>query len=189
MLPLFPKPSESRPKETVMKDAIKKMKELATKHHEGQLRKDDKTPYIEHPKAVVAQLKKWGYDKGDDAWVLAVAWGHDLLEDTECTEQEIRDACGDYADKVLEGIRLLTRDKEIFPVKNDYICNVAEKAPLPLLAVKIADRLCNTRDFLALGRKEKAHAYFLAGTPLFDAPTLTNARIVRSIRHTQIIVS
>lgn len=171
-----------------MREAIENMRALATAHHEGQFRKDGKTPYIEHPRAVVSLLTNWGYGTGDRMWTLAVAWGHDLLEDTDCTEEEIRDACGEIGGQVLDAIRLLSRDKAVFPVKDAYIRNVAEKASAPVLAVKIADRLRNTRDFLALGRKEKARAYFLEGTPLYESPLLTDGNIRRSIDHVRVLV-
>ena len=39
-------------------------------------------PYIEHPRAVVAQLKAWGMTEEANPVPLALAWGHDLVEDT-----------------------------------------------------------------------------------------------------------
>ncbi|MBR1608136.1 MAG: hypothetical protein IJ678_00800 [Kiritimatiellae bacterium] len=67
------------------------LKALAERGHAGQFRKDGKTPYVEHPRAVVSLLGKWGVT---DGVILAVAWGHDLLEDTAIGEAEIRRAGG-----------------------------------------------------------------------------------------------
>ena len=39
---------------------VEKAEEFATKCHEGQFRKDGKTPYINHPRAVVYLLKRVG---------------------------------------------------------------------------------------------------------------------------------
>lgn len=71
----------------------------------------------------------------------------------------------------MEAIKLLSRDKSIFPNKADYIKHIAQVACFPVLAVKIADRICNTLDFLALegAGKGKAAQYFALGEPLFVA--------------------
>jgi hypothetical protein len=50
--------------------------QIARKAHVNQFRRDGVTPYITHPEAVV---KKLGTESDD---VLAVAWLHDVLEDT-----------------------------------------------------------------------------------------------------------
>ena len=62
-------------------DIVTNMERTARKWHDGQFRKDGKTPYIEHPKAVVEQLMAWGFTKESNLLVLAIAWGHDLGED------------------------------------------------------------------------------------------------------------
>ncbi len=48
--------SENRPDLS----AVEQMETLARKYHAGQFRKDGKTPYFEHPAAVVARLRRWG---------------------------------------------------------------------------------------------------------------------------------
>ncbi len=159
-------------------DIVANMERTARKWHEGQFRKDGRTPYIEHPKAVVTLMDEWGFGPGRDGWAVAVAWGHDIIEETpperrEEVERDIRrSVCGLHGEKekVLDAIRLLSRDKEVFPVKADYIRHVAENASQPVLAVKIADRICNTRDFLKLegAGLEKARDYFAEGEQLFQ---------------------
>ena len=51
-----------------MMKPVEYMEALARKYHEGQLRKQCKVPYVEHPAAVVARLRSWGVDEanGDD---------------------------------------------------------------------------------------------------------------------------
>ena len=159
-------------------DVVTNMERTARKWHKGQFRKDGKTPYIEHPKTVATLMNEWGFGPGRDGWAVAVAWGHDIIEETppekrEEAERDIRrSVCGLHGDKekVLDAIRLLSRDKDVFPVKADYIRHVAENASQPVLAVKIADRICNTRDFLKLEGAgiEKARDYFAEGEPLFE---------------------
>jgi hypothetical protein len=144
---------------------VENMKALAERGHEGQVRKDGKTPYAEHPRAVAALLAKWGVD---DAATLAIAWGHDLLEDTVVTEAEIRRAAGPrHAAAVLAGIKALTRDRAAWPDKKEWLKHVARTAPPAALLVKAADRICNARDFLALGDPGKARDYLAQGAPVF----------------------
>ena len=144
---------------------VENMKALAERGHAGQLRKDGRTPYIEHPRAVAALLAKWGVADGA---TLAIAWGHDLLEDTDVSEAEIRRAAGSrHAAAVLAGIKALTRDRAAWPDKKEWLKHVARTAPPAALLVKAADRISNTRDFLALGDPGKARDYLAQGAPVF----------------------
>ena len=52
-------------------------KEIATNAHKGLFRRDGITPYITHPEAVAASLE------GEHPDVIATAWLHDVLEDTD----------------------------------------------------------------------------------------------------------
>ena len=144
---------------------VENMKALAERGHAGQFRKDGKTPYVEHPRAVAALLAKWGVADGA---TLAIAWGHDLLEDTDVSEAEIRRAAGPrHAAAVLAGIKALTRDRAAWPDKKEWLKHVARTAAPAALLVKAADRICNARDFLALGDPAKARDYLAQGAPVF----------------------
>lgn len=144
---------------------VENMKALAERGHAGQFRKDGKTPCIEHPRAVAALLAKWGVA---DGVTLAIAWGHDLLEDTAVTEADIRRAAGPNCGvAILAGIKALTRDKAAWPDKREWLRHVARTAPPEALLVKAADRICNARDFLALGQPAKARDYLAQGAPVF----------------------
>ena len=147
------------------------MEYLAWKWHEGQFRRGPgKMPYREHPKAVVEMLRRWGFNNAEDPLTLAVAWGHDLLEDTKIPESEFDFGGGQQA---LAGVRMLTfrperrmTDEEYDRAKADYIRQIAEKAPAEIVVVKIADRLCNTLDFLKSDSKH-AMKYLEKGAALF----------------------
>ena len=159
-----------------------KMKLLAEHGHAGRFRKDGKTPYIEHPRAVVALLVKWGVT---DEPTLAVAWGHDLLEDTDVTEDEIRLVGGRrHGQAILADIQALTRDKTVWPNKKAWLREVARTASPRALLVKAADRICNTRDFIALGDVAKARDYLAEAAPVFAlAPeTETIAKELETVR-------
>ena len=160
--------------------AVRKMEALARRKHEGQVRKGaERLPYIVHPAAVVDQLKAWGYTETDDPVVIATAWGHDLIEDTDVRDEEILAACGALGDEVLSAIRALSfrpegrlTDAEYDAAKAKYVAGVAQLAP-DILVVKLADRLCNTRDFQAW-KPERAAGYLAKGQFLFAR--LTDAR-------------
>ena len=157
-----------------MQDIVMNMEALARKWHEGAFRKGPgKVPYIVHPEAVVKQLREWGYNESDDAVTLAVAWGHDLLEDTKCPDAEILAAGGD---EVLAGIKALSfkppkyprlTDEEWDKKKDEYIHNVASTAAPEILVVKMADRICNTMDFIRANNKW-GYEYLVLGECLFD---------------------
>ena len=137
------------------------MELLAQIWHAGQYRRGpERTPYIEHPKAVVAKLMEWGVFDDD---TLAMAWGHDLLEDTKCPAKDILRVGGQ---EVLDGIYMLTRDDVRWPKKGGWIAHLAQNAPRPVLLVKASDRLCNALDFIKAGRKEKAMAYLRDSFPV-----------------------
>ncbi len=65
-------------------------------------------PYIAHPHAVVSMLKEWGYSEESDPATLAVAWGHDVLEDTDTPESAIREIDDMLGERILSGIKMLT---------------------------------------------------------------------------------
>lgn len=59
---------------------------LALRAHGGAVRRGKDTPYILHPMEAAAIVESMG---GDEE-LLAAAMLHDVLEDTDCTEEEIR---------------------------------------------------------------------------------------------------
>ena len=105
--------------------------EYATDKHKGQKRigGDD---YITHPMAVCEIVKEQGLDEN---YQIAALF-HDLLEDTDATEEEILGYGG--AD-VLEAVKLLTKYKGY--VMAEYIAAIKNN-PIAF-AVKTADRLHN----------------------------------------------
>lgn len=106
---------------------------FATAMHKGQTRKEG-VPYITHPIAVGEILKEKGY--GIDYIVAGLF--HDLLEDTEATEEEIADIGGEA---VLTAVKLLTKQKGYN--MREYIEGI-KRNPIAF-AVKGADRLHNLR--------------------------------------------
>lgn len=155
---------------------IRTVKALACKYHKGQFRKgSEKVPYIKHPGSVVAKLKEWGVL--EEELSLAVAWGHDLFEDTKITEEDMIKVFPEdpaMMERVISDIKQITfyppknaSNQEYDEAKRKYIKDIAANAPEDVLLVKIADRLCNSLDFLKFSDK-KAWEYIREGQPLFD---------------------
>lgn len=155
-------------------NVVDKMARLAMVAHNGVNRDGQgNVPYIVHPHAVVAMLKGWGYNEQDDAVTLAIAWGHDVLEDTDTPESAILAVDDVLGERILAGIKTLTFVPGVpsgHPaygrLKADYIARVAHYAPPEVVVVKIADRLCNTLDFIDDGKAERAREYLGYGEPL-----------------------
>jgi (p)ppGpp synthase/HD superfamily hydrolase len=74
---------------------------IAKKAHDGQFRRDGITPYITHPEAVAKSLE------GEHPDVIAAAWLHDVLEDTEVTISELKNV--GIPAHVIDAVGLLTR--------------------------------------------------------------------------------
>ncbi len=73
---------------------------LATNAHAGQFDKGGQ-PYILHP------LKVMHYLKSKDEELQCIAVGHDVVEDTQTTFVDLKNA--GMSDRVIEGIRALTK--------------------------------------------------------------------------------
>ena len=114
-----------------MTDSFKLALMFAKAKHKGQKRigGDD---YITHPIAVSEIVKNQGFDENYQITALF----HDLLEDTDATEEEILK----YGNlKILEAVNLLTKKKGYDMA--EYI-NAIKQNPIAF-AVKAADRLHN----------------------------------------------
>lgn len=141
------------------------MKNLAVKYHKGQYRKSNdntRIPYIVHPQAVAETLLVWG--EPADSPAISVAWGHDLLEDTKVTDAEII-AVSD--ENVLACIKQLTHRKDVD--KSLYLQYIANSRDRIALLVKLADRLCNSRDFVQLNGALYAYQYLHSADCLIPA--------------------
>jgi guanosine-3',5'-bis(diphosphate) 3'-pyrophosphohydrolase len=122
-------------------------REFAYEKHEGQLRKDGLTPYIEHPKAVVQILEDLGISDDD---VLSAAWLHDIVEDCGVELAEIREK---FNDRIAGIVRILTRDID----RDEYKKRLLE-SPREAQLLKLADMVhnCRTLQFLdAKGLRRK----------------------------------
>ena len=83
-------------------EMLAQMLHIATSAHHGQFDKGGR-PYILHPLRVMSYLKE------DDEELQCIALGHDIIEDTSVTYQDLRDA--GISERVIIGIEALTKQK------------------------------------------------------------------------------
>lgn len=112
-------------------EMLGKMLVLATNAHAGQFDRGG-NPYILHP------LKVMHYLKTTDEELMCIALGHDVVEDTGTTFQQLREA--GMSERVIEGIRSLT--KMPGQTYEEYKQNVF--ANEDAMRVKLADLRHNT---------------------------------------------
>lgn len=105
--------------------------EYATKKHQGQFRRGGE-PYIIHPIAVYEDVRRQGL--GREYQITALF--HDLLEDTDATEEEILELGGM---QVLEAVKVLTKCPGY--KMEEYMGAIKENSIA--YAIKKADRLHN----------------------------------------------
>ena len=115
---------------------------LAARAHQGQLRKDQKTPYVAHPMRVCLIVRDlFGFT---DPRMLTAALLHDTIEDTTTDFDHVARRHGT---EVAEWVGYLTKDKRL-PHDEREAAYVAalQSAPWPVQACKLADVLDNTLD-------------------------------------------
>lgn len=112
---------------------------FAIKKHGAQRYGDQ--PYLTHLVQVVNVLASFGYS--GDLTIVSAAWLHDVLEDTETTREELREAFGvpiEYA------VWCVT--SEIGRNRMDRLQSIVPKllSSESALIVKLADRIANTEE-------------------------------------------
>lgn len=112
-------------------ELLNKMLVLATNAHADQYDKGG-NPYILHP------LKVMHYLKTNDEELQCIALGHDVVEDTKVTYQELKEL--GFTPRIVEGIRALT--KVPGETYEDYKARVFSNEDA--MRVKMADLRHNT---------------------------------------------
>jgi len=137
-------------------DRINHALAFAAKHHDQQVRKGTRLPYLTHPANVALILTRYGQD--DDTVIAGIL--HDVIEDTvrqaytrEMLEQRIREKFGDG---ILATVHQVTHrlvdddDVELSPAdrKQDYLDRLAQ-ASEQARWVCAADKLHNAATIVA----------------------------------------
>ncbi len=127
---------------------------LADEAHAGQLRSSG-DPYISHPVAVAEILSHWQLD----SQTVAAALLHDVVEDTEISNEEIRDRFGRPVAELVDGVSKL--DRLEFQTAADAQAENFRKMLLAMardvrvILIKLADRLHNMRTLEAVPQSKR----------------------------------
>ena len=118
--------------------------ELAERYHHEQKRESGE-PYITHPLAVAYILLELGMDTD----TICAALLHDVVEDTDCTLDEIRKKFGTDVEMLVNGVTKLGK-VEIFTKEEQKAENIrkillAMSEDIRVIIIKLADRLHNMR--------------------------------------------
>ena len=128
---------------------IIKVYEFAAKMHKEQFRKSGE-PYIIHPINVAIILTTIYAD----ADTIKAALLHDVLEDTECSPEQMEELFGLEVTKLVQGVTKLS--KIHFSTENEYLIDYYKKIivgiseDVRVIIIKLADRLHNMRTLWAL---------------------------------------
>ncbi len=137
---------------------IKKAYQFAKEKHQGQFRKSGEE-YIIHPLNVALILT----EIYADAATLQAALLHDVLEDCDCTKEEMESSFGKEITFLVQGVTKLSNIN--FSTENEYLIEYYKKIivgmseDVRVIIIKLADRLHNMRTLWALPEaKQKTKA-------------------------------
>jgi len=120
---------------------------LAKHYHDGQ--QYGGYPYMKHLMDVFHSVRD---AHPEDFQAQAVAWLHDILEDTDCTLEELQ--C--FGSEICDAVDALTFDPDI-ETRNIYLARV--RANILALRVKIHDTLCNLNACIQEANYNRAKRY------------------------------
>lgn len=138
---------------------INKAYEFAKKKHEGQFRKSGEA-YIYHPMNVALIL----ISVYADYETISAGLMHDVLEDCDCTQEEMEEEFGRTITRLVLGVTKLSKIN--FSTENEYLIDYYKKIivgmseDVRVIIIKLADRLHNMRTLWAIPedrQKVKAH--------------------------------
>lgn len=149
---------------------IRKAADFAAKAHEGTFRKGSIVPYIYHPMEValiVAQMT-------EDEAVIAAAYLHDVLEDTDVTAEEILEAFGS---RVLGLVQAETEDKsrtwrERKATTVSHLADASKEIKILTLGDKLSNMRSTARDYMVMGdevwqrfneKRRESHQWYAEG--------------------------
>ncbi|WP_411082764.1 HD domain-containing protein [Streptomyces sp. cmx-18-6] len=150
--------------------------EFARRFH-GTQRRPAGEPYAEHLFEVVEILVLGAGIHDEDVLISAVL--HDVVEDTDCTIEEVREAFGP---RVAELVAWVTKPdpapgEDPGPVRLRYLHSI-RSAPQEVVSLKLADRYSNVQRLGTHPRPEKQRSYYretcenvlplAAGIPWFE---------------------
>jgi (p)ppGpp synthase/HD superfamily hydrolase len=136
-------------KEPLFSPLLERALRLAARCHRNQMRKGSDLPYVVHPCAVMLILQRTGIT---DDEVLAAALLHDVVEDTDCTIEEI---AAEFPPHVVAWVKQTSEQKEDaagthrpwIDRKREHLAHAAH-ADWQARAIILADKLHNLTSIL-----------------------------------------
>jgi guanosine-3',5'-bis(diphosphate) 3'-pyrophosphohydrolase len=150
------------------KEDIQPVIEFMIGAHKGQIRKGSGLPYAVHPMAVLSQLADWeiGCYK---CWKAGLC--HDIREERpDITLEQMIAAIGAESAGIVEELTFIPNPHTGVPdaiQKVNYMKSFGSKS-VHALVVKVADRMCNTADFMSTN-PSYAPKYWRKADDLFGA--------------------
>lgn len=118
----------------------------AARAHQGQLRKDQQTPYAAHPMRVMTIMALVFHV--DDPELLATALLHDTIEDTPTDFDDLAERFGSH---VAHHVALLTKDMRLPEQKREeHYFQTLARSPVGVQLCKLADTFDNLVDSTSL---------------------------------------
>ncbi|PIR85299.1 phosphohydrolase [Candidatus Kaiserbacteria bacterium CG10_big_fil_rev_8_21_14_0_10_45_20] len=127
---------------------IDKAARISAIAHRNQVRKQEDVPYIMHPVAVALSLAQHNFS--DE--VVAAALVHDVLEDTDFPESELRAQLGDEVMRIVHAVS--NDDSLSWEEKKAKYVEIVRKGGESVWAVAIADKIHNAKDLIASAEKQ-----------------------------------
>lgn len=147
--------------------------EFAHDCHRGQYRKGSGIPYITHPIEVMKRLSEWGCE---DESVLCAAVLHDVIEDCDVTKNELIFKFSRSVAYMVDECSRMGVDGETLEGKWKFMQSFYDKS-FNSVMIKLADRLCNVRDYVISGSLEYSKWYALQAYPLYERFAKTDSEI------------
>jgi (p)ppGpp synthase/HD superfamily hydrolase len=120
-------------------------KEYATAKHEGQVRKYTGEPYINHPAAVADIVRGVPHTQA----MIAAAWLHDTVEDTDATLQEVTELFGIEVGIFVEMLTDVSKPEDGNRALRKAIdCDHTAQAIPQAKTIKLADLIDNSHSII-----------------------------------------
>jgi GTP pyrophosphokinase len=171
----------------IIEEDVRQALDYATKAHAGQTRSGGE-PYIGHPVRVAQTIEKYKKSHNIDA-LIAAAYLHDTIEDTDTTHEALQDLFGGLvASLVLELTSDLEQIKKVG--KKEYLAKkMAHDMSSYGLVIKLADRLDNVQDIATAKSQEWRQRYKAETEHILDyieknrVLSGTHKKLIDLIRH------
>ena len=168
---------------------------LAVVWHTGQDRKYSHLPYITHPLRVMSIVRR----VSDNEAMLVAAVLHDVVEDTNVTEDDIRSEFGDIVGDLVMWLTDVSKPEDGNRKKRKHIdlLHTAD-APAEAQTIKLADLIDNTRSITVadpsfamvyMAEKERLLPFLTKGHPSLQAEAQAllveyqEGRLQEALRH------